>query len=60
MIDQKPIIFLYSAAFTKKQDPEFFDYVRQNFKTDFACEPFIVKEISWYGDTGVTYVWGVR
>ena len=23
MIDQKPIIFLYSAAFTKKQDPEF-------------------------------------
>ena len=35
-----------------------FDYGRQNSKTDFACEPFIVKEISWYGGTGVTYAWG--
>lgn len=58
MIDQKPIIFLYSASFAKKQDPEIFDYVRRNFKTDFTCEPFIVKEISWHGDADATYAWG--
>lgn len=57
-IDGRPIIFLYSAAFAAKQDPTALDYVYQSFEKDFACRPYIVKEVSWQGNADATYAWG--
>jgi hypothetical protein len=58
MIDGLPIIFLYSAAFAEKQDPKALDYVYESFEKDFACRPYIVKEVSWQGKADATYAWG--
>jgi len=58
MIEGKPIIFLYSAAFAAKQDPAALDYVYTSFEKDFACRPYIVKEVSWQGKADATYAWG--
>ncbi|MBD3184815.1 hypothetical protein GF312_21210 [Candidatus Poribacteria bacterium] len=58
MVDESPVIFLYSAAFAAKQDPAALNYVYSEFEKDFACRPYIVKEISWQGDADATYAWG--
>lgn len=58
MIDGHPIILLYSAAFAAKQDPSALDYVYESFEKDFACRPYIVKEVSWQGKADATYAWG--
>ncbi len=58
MLDGRPIIFLYSAAFAAKQDSAVFDYVYESFEDDFACRPYIVREVSWEGDADATYAWG--
>jgi len=58
MIDGKPITLLYSAAFAAKQDPTALEYVYKAFEKDFACRPYIVKEVSWQGDADSTYAWG--
>lgn len=58
MMDNRPIIFLYSAAFAAKQEPGVFDYVYSSFEKDFACRPYIIKEVSWQGDADATYAWG--
>jgi hypothetical protein len=40
-IDGRPIIFLYEAAFVKKQDPQRqFEYVKTRFKEDFGVGAF--------------------
>ena len=57
-LDGRPIVFLYSAAFAAQQDPGAFPYVYESFERDFACRPYIVKEISWQGDADATYAWG--
>jgi len=57
-IDGRPIIFLYAAAFAKKQDTKQFDYVRRRFQNDFGLEPFIVKSPQWKGQAEATYSWG--
>ena len=58
-IDGKPILFLYEAAFAKKQDPERqFRYVKAQFKEDFGVEPFIVKSSGWQGEADAVYSWG--
>jgi len=57
-IDGRPIIFLYAAAFAKKQDTKQFDYVRRRFQNDFGLEPFIVKSPQWKGRAEATYSWG--
>lgn len=53
-----PIIFLYSAAFAKAQDPKALDEVRRRFARDFACRPYIVREVSWQGRADAVYAWG--
>ena len=58
MINGSPIILLYSAAFALKQDPKALDYVYESFEKDFACRPYIVKEVSWQGKADATYAWG--
>lgn len=57
-IDGRPIIFLYSSAFAAKQDPNALDFVYRSFERDFACKPYIVKEVSWKGNADATYAWG--
>jgi len=58
-IDGRPIIFLYEAAFAKKQDPERqFKYVKRRFQEDFGVEPFIVKSAGWQGPADAIYSWG--
>jgi len=57
-IDGKPIVFLYAAAFAKKQDTEQLDYVRSRFKQDFGTGLFLVKQPEWLGQSDATYRWG--
>jgi hypothetical protein len=58
-IDGRPIIFLYEAAFAKKQDPDRqFKYVKERFKEDFGVEPFLVKSSRWEGKADAVYSWG--
>jgi hypothetical protein len=53
-----PLVFLYSAAFAKAQDEAAFAYVRRRFREDFACEPYLIREVSWRGETDAVYAWG--
>ena len=58
-VDGRPIIFLYEAAFAKKQDPpRQFAYVKERFQEDFGIEPFIVKFTRWQGEADAVYSWG--
>lgn len=57
-VDGKPIVFLYSAHFAKRQDEQLMDYVRKRFAKDFGCEPFIVKHRDWLGKSDAIYQWG--
>ena len=57
-VDGKPIVFLYAAAFAKKQDPKQLEHVRRRFKKDFGSELFLVKQPGWLGQADATYSWG--
>jgi hypothetical protein len=58
-VDGRPIIFLYEAAFVKKQDPAGqFAYVKSRFREDFGIEPFVVKSPGWQGEADAVYSWG--
>ena len=57
-VDGKPIVFLYSASFAKKQDQKQLEYLRGRFKEDFGTDLFIVKSAEWQGDAEATYSWG--
>jgi hypothetical protein len=58
-VDGRPIVFLYEAAFVKKQDPpRQFEYVKRRFKEDFGVEPFLVKSPGWQGEADAVYSWG--
>ncbi len=46
--DEKPVVWLYSAAFASKFDKSTIDFARQQFAADFGGkELYIVGEISW-------------
>lgn len=57
-VEGQPIIWLYSAAFARRQDPAALAYLRAEFVRDFGARPFIVKETSWQGEADLTYAWG--
>jgi hypothetical protein len=58
-VDGRPIIFLYEAAFAKKQDPQYqFEHVTTQFRKDFDIEPFLVKSSGWQGQADAVYSWG--
>jgi hypothetical protein len=57
-VDGKPIVFLYSETFAKKQGPKQLDYVRERFKKDFGTDIFLVKQPGWLGEADATYSWG--
>lgn len=58
MIDGKPIVLLYSAAFAKNHDQSVIDYTKAEFKKAFSREPWIAREISWRVKADSTVAWG--
>src|SRR5512137_1427337 len=59
MIEGKPIILLYAAAFARKHDQRFIDYTRQQFAKDFAGRvPWIAAEVSWQVKADSRVAWG--
>ncbi len=57
-VNGKPIVFLYSPSFARKQDPQQLDYVRGRFRRDFGCGVYIVRHIGWQGEPDAEYSWG--
>ncbi|HZM01891.1 MAG TPA: DUF5010 domain-containing protein [Candidatus Saccharimonadales bacterium] len=59
MIDNKPIVLMYAAAFAKNYDQSFIDYTKAEFPKDFSGkEPFIAPQDSWHVKGGSVCVWG--
>lgn len=59
MIDGRPVIFLYSAAFAVAHDQRCIDFLTSSFTRDFGGrKPYIVREISWQAETDQVYAWG--
>lgn len=59
MVDHRPLLFLYAAAFAKDYDQKAIDFVYQQFNRDFGCHPYIVREASWTkARTDSVYAWG--
>ena len=58
LLDGKPVIFLYSAAFARAHDQTGIDFLRTAFAGTFGREPYIVREISWNVVTDNVYAWG--
>ncbi|MCX6902067.1 MAG: DUF5010 domain-containing protein [Verrucomicrobia bacterium] len=59
MIDGKPIVLLYSAAFARKHDQSVVTYVKEQFAKDFAARtPYLVPEISWQARAESKVAWG--
>jgi hypothetical protein len=59
MIDGRPIVLLYSAAFAKKYDQTIIDYTKQHFARDFAGRvPYIAPEVSWNVKADNKVAWG--
>ncbi|MFM1941098.1 MAG: hypothetical protein RI897_80 [Verrucomicrobiota bacterium] len=59
MIDDQPIVFLYSAAFATDHDQACFEYLADAFADDFGGRrPWVVREISWNISSPQVYAWG--
>ena len=59
LVDGKPIIFLYAAAFAKKYDQSFVTFLNEQFAKSFAGKvPYLVREVSWNIKSDNVYAWG--
>jgi hypothetical protein len=59
MIDGKPIVLLYAAAFAKNHDQGFVDYTKAEFKKEFGGrEPYLVPQDSWQAKGDNVCAWG--
>jgi hypothetical protein len=59
MLDGRPMVLLYSAAFAKKHDQTCIEYVKEQFPKDFGGRvPWIAREISWQVRADSTVAWG--
>lgn len=59
MIDNQPIVLLYSAAFAKNHDQRCLDFVKKEFPKEFAGRvPYVAREISWRLNADNTCAWG--
>lgn len=59
MIDGKPIVLMYAAAFAKKWDQSVIDYTKAEFPKDFGGRvPWIAPQDSWRVKGDDTCVWG--
>ncbi len=59
MIEGKPVVLLYSAAFAKKHDQSVIDFTRAEFAREFGGRmPWIAREVSWHVKADNTVAWG--
>jgi hypothetical protein len=59
MIDNKPIVLMYSADFAKNYDQTFIDYTKAKFAEDFSGRtPFIAPQNSWKVKADSVCAWG--
>lgn len=60
MIDDKPIVLMYAAAFAKNYDQGFIDFTKAEFPKEFGGRvPYIAPQNSWRGVKGDnTCAWG--
>ena len=59
LLDDKPIVFLYAAAFAKAYDQAAIDELYASFAKDFGGKkPFLVREVSWNVQADAVYAWG--
>jgi len=54
----RPVVFLYSAAFCRGENPSLFPQLRRRFRRRFGTDLFLVKEISWPYQADAVYAWG--
>jgi hypothetical protein len=59
MIDGRPIVLLYSAAFAKNHDQSIIDYTKEEFAREFTGRiPYIGAEVSWKVAADDKVAWG--
>ena len=59
MIDDKPIMLLYSASFAKAHDQGCIDFTKSEFPKEFGGRvPWIAGEVSWQIKADSTVAWG--
>ncbi|MGC8640199.1 MAG: DUF5010 domain-containing protein [Isosphaeraceae bacterium] len=59
LIDGRPIVVLYSAAFAQAHDQGCIDYLRTEFPRQFGgLAPYIIREASWRVKADNIYAWG--
>src|ERR1043165_1829560 len=59
MMDGKPIVLLYAAAFAKKWDQSFIDYTKAEFAKEFGGRvPWMAPQDSWHVKGDNTCAWG--
>jgi hypothetical protein len=59
MIDGKPIVLLYAAAFAKNHDQTFVDYTKARFAADFSGRaPYLAPQDSWKVQGDNSCAWG--
>ena len=59
LLEGKPIVLLYAAAFARNHDQKFIDYTKQQFAKDFGGrEPWIAAEVSWRVKADSKVAWG--
>jgi len=59
MIDGKPLILLYAAAFAADYDQKAFDEMEARFREDFAGrEPYLVRNPAWNVEADNVCAWG--
>jgi hypothetical protein len=59
MLDDKPIVLMYAAAFAKKYDQSFIEFTKAKFKQDFGGrEPYLVPQDSWQVKGDNVCAWG--
>ena len=59
LVDGKPVVFLYAAAFAKKYDQNAITYLNEHFAKDFGGKsPYLVREVSWNIKSDNVYAWG--
>jgi hypothetical protein len=59
MLDDRPIVLLYSAAFAKNHDQSVVEYLQAEFPKDFGGRvPWLAREVSWRVKADSVVAWG--
>jgi hypothetical protein len=59
MLDDRPIVLLYSALFAKNHDQSCIEYLKTEFPKEFGGRvPWLAREVSWHVKTDSVVAWG--